>query len=83
MVSIAWWLSIPIIATVVAVVWVSWAGRSRPPANTHDTVHSYQRFRAAMEHDTFGGGQRPDGQVGRPSGPREAPGPGDRPDASG
>jgi hypothetical protein len=48
--AIAWWL-IPIGATLLAVVYVSWAGRARPPADVHDSVEGYQRFRAAMERD--------------------------------
>jgi phage gp37-like protein len=54
MTAVAWW-GIPLGATLLAVVWVAWAGRRRPPADTHATVSSYQRFRSAMEHDTFGG----------------------------
>ncbi len=46
--AIVWWI-IPVVATVVAVVWVSIANRPRPPADTTDSVAEHERFRAAME----------------------------------
>jgi hypothetical protein len=71
MAEIAWWWSIPIGATLLAVLWAAWASRPKPPADTHDSLQSHQRFRAAMEHDTFGGrrsrGDDP-GDVRRPAG---------------
>lgn len=44
--AIAWWI-LPIVATLVAIVWVSWAAR-RGPANGSDSPENYERFRAAM-----------------------------------
>ncbi len=46
--AIVWWI-IPVVATVIAVVWVSIANRPRPPADTSDSVAEHERFRAAME----------------------------------
>jgi hypothetical protein len=43
------WLAIPVVALVLAVAWVAWAGRERPRADTHDTVLAHQRFKAAFE----------------------------------
>lgn len=43
------WLTIPVAALVLAVLWVAWASRSRPRADTHETVEAHQRFRAAFE----------------------------------
>jgi len=43
-----WWL-IPVIATVVAVAWVTWVNRPRPPADTHDSLREHERFKQAME----------------------------------
>jgi len=34
---------------VLAIVWVAWAGRERPRADTHDTVLAHERFKAAFE----------------------------------
>ena len=46
--AIAWW-AIPIGATLVAVVWVSLVSRPKPPADPHDSVEDYERFRAALD----------------------------------
>lgn len=43
------WLSIPAAALVLALLWVAWATRTRPRADTHETVEAHQRFRAAFE----------------------------------
>jgi hypothetical protein len=58
MAEIAWWWAIPIGATLAAILWAALAGRPKPPADTHDSLQSHQRFRAAMEHDTFGDRRR-------------------------
>jgi hypothetical protein len=34
---------------VLAVLWVAWASRTRPRADTHETVEAHQRFRDAFE----------------------------------
>ena len=43
------WLAIPAVALVVALLWVAWASRTPPRADTHETVEAHQRFRAAFE----------------------------------
>lgn len=43
------WLAIPVVALVLAVLWVAWASRTRPRADTHETVEAHQRFRDAFE----------------------------------
>jgi hypothetical protein len=43
------WLAIPVVALVLAIAWVAWAGRERPRADTHDTVLAHDRFKAAFE----------------------------------
>ncbi|NHC13289.1 hypothetical protein [Motilibacter deserti] len=43
------WLAIPVVAVVLAIAWVAWAGRTRPPADTHETVEGYRRFTAALD----------------------------------
>jgi hypothetical protein len=47
--SALWWLAIPVVATLLAVGWVGWSSRDRPPADMHDTVAEYERFKAAIE----------------------------------
>lgn len=59
--AIAWWL-IPIVATVVAVVWLSFRSRPRPPADPHHSLEEHARFREAM--------QRP---LAPPRAPRQPP----------
>ncbi|HSF27044.1 MAG TPA: hypothetical protein VLC50_05950 [Actinomycetes bacterium] len=46
------WLGIPLAATLLAIVWVVWVSRPRPPADMHETLASYERFKAAMSGDT-------------------------------
>lgn len=43
------WLAIPVLALVLALLWVAWAGRVRPRADTHDTLEEHRRFREAFE----------------------------------
>jgi hypothetical protein len=43
------WLTIPVVALVLAMLWVAWASRTRPRADTHDTLEAHRRFRAAFE----------------------------------
>jgi hypothetical protein len=45
--AIVWW-TVPLVAFVAAIVWVSVANRPRPPVDPHDSVAEHQRFRAAM-----------------------------------
>ena len=71
----AWW-SVPLVAFVLAIAWVSLANRPRPPADPHDSVAEHQRFSEAMGRS-----------VGQPVAPDAAPEPGpadaDDPDAPG
>ena len=61
----AWW-AIPLVATVLAIAWVSWSSRQRPRAEAYDTVTDYQRFRSALGDaagaDGHGDGHGADGQ---------------------
>jgi hypothetical protein len=43
------WLTIPVGALLLALLWVAWATRTRPRADTHDTVEAHRRFRAAFD----------------------------------
>ena len=43
------WLTIPLVALVLSGLWVAWASRTRPRADTHDTVAAYERFRNAFD----------------------------------
>jgi hypothetical protein len=45
--ALAWWL-IPLIATAMAVVWVTWVSRPRRRADTHESLAEHQRFLAAL-----------------------------------
>lgn len=67
--AVAWW-AIPVVATLLAVLWVSWAGRSRPPADVYESLETYRRFKDAMENDRRGSAV---GQVGRRSRLRRLP----------
>lgn len=53
--AMAWWL-IPITATLLAVLWVTWVNRPRKPADAHDTLAAHRRFTAALERTEAGGG---------------------------
>ncbi|MGH8968716.1 MAG: hypothetical protein ACRDV1_02075 [Actinomycetes bacterium] len=43
------WLAIPVVALLLAVLWVMWASRTPPPADPHDTVEEHERFKAAFD----------------------------------
>jgi hypothetical protein len=43
------WLTIPLVALLLATAWVAWASRPRPRADTHETVEAHRRFRAAFD----------------------------------
>ena len=49
MAAMAWWL-IPITATLLAIVWVTWRARPRRPADPHESLAAHQRFTEAMSH---------------------------------
>lgn len=46
--ALAWW-GIPIGATLLAIVWVTVANRPRRPADPHESMEQYARFRAALD----------------------------------
>lgn len=43
------WLTIPVGALLLALLWVAWSTRTRPRADTHETVEAHRRFRAAFD----------------------------------
>jgi hypothetical protein len=43
------WLAIPVVALVLAVLWVLWSSRERPRAGTHETVEEHERFKRAFD----------------------------------
>ena len=43
----AWWL-IPILATLLAVMWVTWRARPRGPVDPHDSLAAHRRFTEAL-----------------------------------
>jgi heme exporter protein D len=45
------WLAIPLVALVLAVLWVVWTSRTRPRADTHETLEEHARFKAAFDQD--------------------------------
>jgi hypothetical protein len=45
------WLTIPVAALVLAIVWVLWTSRTRPRADTHETLAEHDRFKAAFDAD--------------------------------
>ena len=47
--SVFAWLALPVIALLLAMLWATWASRTRPPADPHDTVGEHERFRAALD----------------------------------
>jgi len=49
--ALRWWL-IPLGATALAVAWVVWVSRPRPPADTHDSLAKHRRFLEAMDRRT-------------------------------
>jgi hypothetical protein len=45
------WLIIPAAALLLSSLWVAWASRPKPPADVHETLEDYERFKAALEGD--------------------------------
>jgi hypothetical protein len=77
--AMAWW-SVPLVAFILAIVWVSVANRPRPPADPHDSVAEHERFIEALERpigDTGPAATSPDPDADDPeaSGPRGPAGP--------
>jgi hypothetical protein len=48
------WLAIPLVALVLALLWVAWTSRTRPRADTHETLEEHARFKAAMDPKRYG-----------------------------
>lgn len=46
--SVVVWWAIPLLATIIAVIWLSWRARPRP-GDPHDTVEQRRRFDEAMQ----------------------------------
>jgi hypothetical protein len=42
------WLGVPAAATILAIVWVHWASRTRGPAETAESLAERERFVAAF-----------------------------------
>jgi hypothetical protein len=49
--AMAWWL-IPIVATLLAVAWVTWRARPRRPADPHQSLAAHRRFTEALSPPT-------------------------------
>ena len=43
------WLAIPLVAVALAILWVMWATRTRPPVDVHDSLEERERFKAAFD----------------------------------
>ena len=43
------WLAIPVVAVLLAILWVMWATRTRPPVDVHDSLEERERFKAAFD----------------------------------
>lgn len=57
------WLAVPVVALVLATLWVGWTSRPRPRADTHETVQAHQRFVAAFEGRRTSGESSPQRSV--------------------
>ena len=45
------WLAIPVVALVLGVLWAVWTSRTRPRANTHETLEEHARFKAVFDRE--------------------------------
>ena len=52
------WLLVPLVATLLAVLWVLWRSRPRPPAQMHETLESYEKFKQVFEGPRWREGRR-------------------------
>ena len=43
------WLAIPVVAVLLATLWVMWASRTRPPADVHESIEEREKFKAAFD----------------------------------
>jgi hypothetical protein len=46
------WLVVPAVATILAILWVQWASRTRGPVDVRESVAERERFVAALSHPT-------------------------------
>jgi hypothetical protein len=54
------WLAIPVVGLVLGVLWALWTSRTRPRADTHETLSEHARFKAAFDREQPGGRPRGD-----------------------
>ena len=68
------WLAIPVVAVVLAILWVMWATRTRPPVDVHDSLEERERFKAAFDRRSRRPVEGPGaGATPRPRAPQTAP----------
>jgi hypothetical protein len=58
-VEILAWLAVPFAVLVIALLWLAWTGRTKAPADMHETVADFARFRAALDGRPDPGGRHP------------------------
>ena len=54
------WLAIPVVALVLGVLWAVWTSRTRPRADTHETLEEHARFKAVFDREPPDGRPRGD-----------------------
>jgi hypothetical protein len=52
------WLAIPVAATLLAILWVLWRSRPKPPAAMHETLESYEKFKQVFDGPRWREGRR-------------------------
>ena len=45
------WLAIPVTGLVLGILWAVWTSRTRPRADTHETLQDHARFKAAFDRE--------------------------------
>ena len=43
------WLAIPVVAVLLATLWVMWASRTRPRVDVHESLEEHEKFKAAFD----------------------------------
>jgi hypothetical protein len=51
-VQVLWWLVPPLVATLLAMLWASWAGRARDDGGRDDSVEALERMQRALARPT-------------------------------
>jgi len=46
--QVLWWLAPPLVATVLAMLWAAWFGRTRDEATRDNSDEALERMRAAL-----------------------------------